>query len=76
MFSPGARVAVSGTMTRAQQAWQLLGETVREIGILMFVFAPLEGAFSERTIPPAAMAVVLIISTALMAGGILLSTKD
>ncbi len=55
---------------------RLLGETVREIGILVFVFAPLDAAFADRpldfnvVIPVAAWAIGAIVV------GIMLETED
>jgi len=35
-------------MTRARRALKLVGETLREIGLLWTVFAPLDAFFAER----------------------------
>ncbi len=35
-------------MTRARHALKLVGETVREIGLLWTVFAPLDAFFAEK----------------------------
>jgi hypothetical protein len=55
---------------------RLLGETVREIGILVFVFAPLDAAFADR--PPDFGAVIAVAAGALgvIAVGIILETED
>jgi hypothetical protein len=63
-------------MTRVERAWHLAGETVREIGILMLVFAPLQAVFEPRAIRPGWIAAVIVISLGLIACGILLETRD
>jgi hypothetical protein len=54
----------------------LLAETVREIGILMVVFAPLESSFSERPLSVSLLAGVIALSAALIVCGILLEAGD
>jgi hypothetical protein len=63
-------------MTRSQRAWHLAGETVREVGTLTLVFAPLQAVFETPTIPIAWIGIVMIASVLLIAGGILLETRD
>jgi hypothetical protein len=43
-----------------RRAIQLLAETVREIGILVLVFVPVDFAFAERPIGPGLIIVVTI----------------
>jgi hypothetical protein len=43
-----------------RRALQLLAETVREIGILVLVFVPVDYAFAERPIGPGLVIVVTI----------------
>ena len=70
--SSGIAVAGTGTtVLNRQRVRILLGETAREIGILMFVFVPLEATFSERSIDPAAVVGLLLISLVLILCGIL-----
>jgi len=59
-----------------QRMLHLLGETAREIGILMLVFAPLESAFSERPFNVDSLIIVAAASFALIACGILMETND
>jgi hypothetical protein len=55
---------------------RLLGETVREIGILVFVFAPLDAALADH--PPDLSVVIAVAAGALGAivVGIMLETED
>jgi len=63
-------------MTRSQRAWQLAGETVREVGTLTFVFAPLDGALSEPKLPAAVLAFAMLAGLLMITGGILLETRE
>ena len=54
----------------------LVGETAREIGILMLVFAPLESAFADRPIDPGFVTTVILVSIILIGGGILIETRE
>lgn len=58
-------------MVQRQGVGRLIGETLREIGVLMLVFVPLEATFSERSIDPAALAGLILISVFLIGWGIL-----
>ena len=58
------------------QVWRLVGETVREIGILMLVFAPLEASFAERAINFSLLASVVTMAVWLIGAGIILETKE
>ena len=63
-------------MTRARRALRLLAETVREIGILMVVFAPLESIFAERPINGAVLIGVVALGLLLIVCGILVQAND
>lgn len=63
-------------MFRSDRMLRLLGETVREIGILMVVFAPLEAAFAEQAIDPQLLGAVVLVSVLLIACGILLEGRE
>lgn len=58
-------------MSQWRRFGNLTGQTVREIGILMFVFVPLEAAFSERPIDPTVLAGLILLSLLLIGCGIL-----
>ena len=53
----------------------LFGETLREVGTLVFVFAPLEAAFAERAIRPDLLATVILGSLAAIIAGIVLESR-
>ena len=58
-------------MTNWKAVERLIGETVREIGILVVVFAPLDAAFAEgsielRLVTPVAIWAVLVIIFGIM----------
>jgi hypothetical protein len=54
---------------------ELAGESLRELGVLLVVFVPLDAAFSQGNLKPEtiiALVVVTIAGLALVIGGILL----
>lgn len=55
---------------------QLLGETIREIGILVVVFAPLDAFFSEKHTGPYFLAGVMSWALAVIGYGIFLETGE
>lgn len=59
--------------------WKLLqrlgGETAREIGILILVFAPLEETFSETPVSVTVILGLVFLSIILIAGGILMEVS-
>ena len=55
---------------------QLVGETMREMGLLAGIFIPLDSAFSDRPLTNAILAGVSIASLVLIACGILLEAKN
>ena len=63
-------------MSRSDHMLGLLGQTAREIGILIMVFASLESAFAERAIDPSLLGTVILVSVLLIAGGILIETRE
>jgi hypothetical protein len=58
------------------RAQRLLGETVREVGILVLVFAPLESVFADRAIDRRVVLAFITISVVLIACGILVESRD
>ena len=73
--SRGIRVAKNVAMPNWRRIQNLVGETVREVGILVLVFAPLEGAFSDRPMDPLVVIGAVASSLALIVGGILLEAR-
>ena len=63
-------------MTRRQQVRSLLAQTMREIGVLVLVFAPLESTFSERSFDGWLVIAVMVVSLIVIGCGILVETKD
>jgi hypothetical protein len=59
-----------------QRAKQVLGETAREIGILVLVFAPLESAFAERPIESGSMVRIILVSLLAIGCGILAESGE
>lgn len=54
----------------------LLGETLREIGILVLVFAPLDAAFTEQPIDAKDLAGIALAAIGLIVMGILLEAEE
>jgi hypothetical protein len=59
-----------------QRAKQVLGETAREIGILVLVFAPLESAFAERPIESGSMVRIILVRLLAIGRGILAESGE
>jgi len=55
---------------------RLLGETVREIGILVFVFAPLDAAFADHPLDFSVVIAVAAWALGAVVVGIMLETED
>lgn len=74
--APAFGLRVAAVMTRARRALRLLAETVREIGILTVVFAPLESVFGGRRIDGTLLAIVMLVSVAAILCAILVEARD
>ena len=55
---------------------RLFGETIREVGILIIVFAPLETAFAERAIGSEVLTTVIVGGLTLIVVGVVLEARD
>jgi hypothetical protein len=55
---------------------RLLGETVREIGILVFVFAPLDAALADHPLDFSVVIAVVAGALGAITIGIMLETED
>jgi hypothetical protein len=55
---------------------QLVGETLREAGMLAGLFVPLDSVFSDRPFTPRVLIAVSVASFMAMACGILLEAKN
>ena len=55
---------------------QVLGETVREIGILVIVFAPLDAALGQGSIDPDKLTRIMASALGLIIAGIILETGE
>jgi hypothetical protein len=62
-------------MPNWQRAESLLGETVREMGVLVAVFAPLEATFSDVGLDTGTVAAMFVFGLAAIAGGIILEAR-
>jgi len=62
-------------MPNWQRAEDLLGETAREVGVLIVVFAPLEAMFSEVFVSAGRVATMFLVGVVLIAGGIIMETR-
>lgn len=62
-------------MLDRQRAENLMGESVREVGILMVVFAPLEATFSDVLVDAGRVAAMFLVGLLLIAGGIILEAR-
>ena len=63
-------------MRRRARVLALIGETSREIGVLMLVFAPLDWMFSDYRMDAGAVAATGMGGLLLVAYGILLESRE
>jgi len=63
-------------MLDQRRAETLVGESVREVGILMIVFAPLEATFADVSVGTSRVAVMFLAGLAPIAGGIILESRQ
>ena len=63
-------------VTRARRSLRLLAETVREIGILIVVFAPLETIVAGRPTANPGLFAAMAFGVTLIVCGILVETGD
>jgi hypothetical protein len=62
-------------MLNWRRAEELFAETVREVGVLIVVFAPLDAAFSELPVNTALVAIWTFTGFLLVAGGIIIGAR-
>lgn len=55
---------------------QLVGETVREMGILVVVFAPLDAAFAQDPFDPRTLSAIVAAALTLIGAGIVLESGE
>jgi hypothetical protein len=63
-------------MLNWQRAEDLLGETVREMGLLIVVFAPLDAIFADAPMNQMLLAIMLFFGLLLVAIGILIEARN
>jgi len=62
-------------MINWQRAEDLLGETVREMGLLIVVFAPLDAIYADAPMNRMLLAIMLFFGLLLVAIGILIEAR-
>jgi hypothetical protein len=72
----GIAIAAGTGVTNWPRVERVLGETVREVGILIVVFAPLEATFSEVPVSMVVVAAMFFLGVVLAAGGIIMETRE
>jgi hypothetical protein len=72
----GTIVASVNSMPNWGHVRRVLGETAREIGTLIFVFAPLESAFTERPLNQGSLIGIMLASILLIGSGILFEVRE
>ena len=55
---------------------RLLAETIREVGVLILVFAPLEAAFAETAPGTLFLSIMLVLGVGLIVSGILVGARN
>jgi len=58
-----------------RRAKDLVGETVREMGLLILVFAPLDAMFADMPVSRIFLAAILFFGLLLVIGGILIEAR-
>ena len=62
-------------MVNWRRAEELFAETVREVGVLVVVFAPLDAAFSDLPVETALVAMWTSVGLLFVAGGIIVGAR-
>lgn len=62
-------------MLNWRRAEELFAETVREVGVLIVVFAPLDAAFSDAPVNTALVATWTFAGLLAVAGGIIIGAR-
>jgi hypothetical protein len=62
-------------MINWQRLETVIGETAREVGVLIVVFAPLEATFSEAPVSSGRVTAMFFVGLLVLAGGIMLEVK-
>jgi hypothetical protein len=57
------------------RAHDLLGETAREMGLLIVVFAPLDSIFADAPVNQVVLATMIFFGLLLVGGGILIEAR-
>jgi hypothetical protein len=58
-----------------QRVEAVIGETAREVGVLIVVFAPLEATFSEVPVSTGRVTAMFFIGLLILASGIMLEVR-
>ena len=76
----GTRAKISaqrlGAMIDKRKAQHLVGETIRDIGILVLVFAPLDAFFREQRTPPVPLTLICGVGLLCIGLGIMLEARE
>ena len=64
------------SMVEPDRLLRLLGETLREIGILVAVFAPLDALFADRFVSQSLVIAVMVSGALVIACGILIEARE
>ncbi len=62
-------------MVKRQRIDRVIGETIREIGILVFVFAPLDSVFAEARLDAQSLRLTVSCALGLIVTGILMESE-
>ena len=63
-------------MTNKRKALYLLGETLRDIGVLGFVFGPLDAFFQAEQVSPGVIGLLVLVSLSLIGVGIIIEATE
>ena len=62
-------------MLNWRRAHDLLGETAREMGLLIVVFAPLDAIFADAPVNQSVLATMIFVGLLLVGSGILIAAR-
>ena len=63
-------------MINRRKAFHLAAETMREIGILVAVFGPLDGFFQKEVAAPGALSVIVSVALLAIVMAIIIEARD
>jgi hypothetical protein len=72
----GIGIAIAACVPNWQRVESVLGETIREVGVLIVVFAPLEATFTDVSVSTGRVIAMVLFGLVLIASGIIMEVRN